>query len=133
MRMKESNGWINALFSLVFVAAPAMVMFYFLLPDWADIQILTTGEMWAVTLGFIAYSALLNFLLIKFEFLPIDSINFNGPLTLVLAIIFISFGLDIWVRALLMIIGVLLAFPTNVYVAKMKEKKIRKLKQGKKE
>ena len=130
--MKKNDGWINALFSLVFIAAPALVIFYFLLPTWTGYEEISYGMIWVVALGFLTYIAILSFALIYFEWLTIESLNFNIPISLALMAILVTYPLPLWAVAIIVVAIVLFAFPINIMVTKYKENKILKRKKSNK-
>lgn len=127
--MKQNDGWINALFSLVFIAAPALIIFYFLLPGWTGHEVVSYGIIWLVAISFFVYVGILSWLLIHFKWLAIDSLNFNVPISLALMTILVTYPLPFWAMGVLVVIAVLLAFPVNIAVTKYKEKKIIKLRR----
>ncbi|NQZ66189.1 MAG: hypothetical protein HRT99_03180 [Mycoplasmatales bacterium] len=126
--MKKNDGWLNALFSLVFIATPALIIFYFFLPSWSGFERVSYGTIWGIAIGFIFYVILLSVILIRFEILSIESLNFNIPISIVLVIILVSYPLALWATAIFVIIGILLAFPVNMLVNKYKESKIKQKK-----
>ena len=116
--MKTNDGWLNALFALLFIAVPAIVGFYFLLPDWTGYDVVSYGSMWGIGLGFAVYVIIASTLVIYFKILTIDSLNFDIPITLVFVAMFVTSGIPLWGRILLVITCVLLTFPVNILVSK---------------
>lgn len=129
--MKNNNGWINALFSLVFIATPSLFLFFFFLPSWNGYERVSYGMIWVIALGFISYVLLFSFLVIHYEILTIDSLSFNIPITMVLMSILISYPLPLWATAVFVILMVLFAFPVNVFVNNFKERRKHKTKNKK--
>lgn len=127
--MKTNDGWINALFSLVFIAAPALVLFYFFLPTWNPDANYSYWITWIITIIFFIYVGLLSLLLIYFKWLTIESLNFNIPITLVLMLILVTNPLPLWATALFVLTGVFTAIPVNIITTKIKENKIREYKK----
>lgn len=119
--MIKNDSWMNALFSLVFIAVPALIMYYFLLPDWTGKEVVTYPYIWLISFSFLAYVALLSFLLIRFNILSFQSLNFNVPLALCLVLIFVTYDVDLWGRALILIAGILTALPMNMITDKYKK------------
>lgn len=129
MNRRWSNGWVKALFALVFIAVPAFVGYIFFLPDWSNAgQKYDLWFYWVVAIGFIIYALGFSFILIYFDILGVDSLAFNIPLAIVLAIIFVTFpwGHGGWwaLRALMVILGICTAWPINTIIYNWQERKI---------
>lgn len=121
--MRNTNGWVNALFALVFIATPALVGFFLWVPYWADAHEQPTWFYYVVALGFLVYVSLFSWLLIKFEWLGYDSLNFNIPIALVFAVLFISYDWAIWLKVLATIAMVFTAFPVNMWTTYIRIRK----------
>ena len=119
--MKNSDSWVNALFSLVFIAVPAIVLFYFFLPSWTGKEPESYGLIWGIAIGFWAYVALLSFLLIYFKLLSIESLNFNVPIALALMVILVSYPIPLWATGILVFVCVMIAFPINMLTTRIRE------------
>ena len=119
--MKQNDGWVNALFSLLFIAVPAIVLFYFFLPSWSGKDPSSYGMIWGIAIGFWAYVGLLSFLLIYFDLLSIESLNFNIPIALALMMILVSYPLPLWATGILVIVCVLIALPVNILTTRIRE------------
>lgn len=113
--MKRTNQWINALFALIFIAVPAMVAFVFWVPYWDIADEQPYWFYWALSGGFIIYVALLSWLLIHFEVLYLDSLNFNVPITLVFVSLFVSYEWHMAIRVILVVLMVLVALPITIW------------------
>lgn len=121
--MRNTNGWVNALFALVFIATPALVGFFLWVPYWEDAHKEPTWFYYVVALGFLVYVSLFSWLLIKFEWLGIDSLNFNIPIALVFAALFVSYDWAIWLKVLVTVFMVLMAFPVNMWTTNFRKRK----------
>ena len=119
--MKKNDGWINALSAMLLIVVPVLIGFYFLLPDWTSKWVISYGVMWGVSFGFMAYVAIMSYILIHFKVLTIDSIAFNIPITIVMVGIFLSPGIAIWARGLIVLGLILTAIPSNMLVTKIKD------------
>ena len=115
--MKKNDGWVNALFALVFIAVPAMIIYYFILPDWTGRIVLPLGSTMGIAVGFIAAIMGITALLIKFELLPYQAINFNIPVAVGLMVLLVSYDLSMWARVLLIVAVILMAFPVNMFTS----------------
>lgn len=120
--MIKPNHWLNALFALVFIAIPALIGFYFWLPDWNNDFEIGYWFYWVISLAFVAYVAVLSFFMIKLKILSIDIITFYLPLTFVFMAIFISFDWSVILRFFIVIIAILTALPANMFVVKIKDR-----------
>ncbi len=100
--------------------------YYFLLPDWTGEPPFNKGGMWGVALGYAAYVILISSFLIFTKLVSYNSLNFNIPLGLIFAVLFISYGLPTWSRAVLIISMVFLAFPVNMLTTVLKTRAKRK-------
>lgn len=120
--MRKTSGWVNALFALVFIACPALVGFFLWVPYWENGTEQATWFYWVIGLSFLAYVALLCWFLIHFEWLGVDSLNFNIPIALVFFTLFVSWDLTRWIQIILVIVIVLLAFPVNMWTTHLKRK-----------
>lgn len=125
--MKRNDGWTNALVALVFIAVPAVILYYFLLPDWTNKEVISLGASMGIAIGFIAFTIAWTSLFIKFEILPYQALNFNIPVALGLMMLFVTYDLTMWARVLLLILVILLAFPVNMMTDKLITSKRRKL------
>ena len=125
--MKRNDGWTNALVALVFIAVPAVILYYFLLPDWTNKEVISLGASMGIAIGFIVFTIAWTSLFIKFEILPYQALNFNIPVALGLMMLFVTYDLTMWARALLLILVILLAFPINMLTDKLITSKRRKL------
>lgn len=126
--MRKNDGWVNALFALVFIAVPAILLFYFYLPSWSGQKPLPYGYIWLIAIIFWIYVGLLSFLLIKFQWLALESLNFNVPISVSLMLILITSPLPLWATALFVIGGVLTAIPVNIYTTRFRENRAKKPK-----
>lgn len=131
--MKKTDGWVTALFALVFIAVPAVILFYFFLPEWTDKKPINYSYIWLIAISFWVYTGILTFILIRFEWLSIDSINFNIPISITMMLILLTSPLPLWATALFVLFGILTAFPTNIFVTRLKEKQIKKNQNKKKQ
>ena len=127
--MKKNDGWVNALFALIFIAVPAVILFYFFLPSWTDKKPIEYGYIWLIAISFLLYVGLFSFILIKFDWLPFESLNFNVPISVSLMIILVSHPLPLWATALLVLLGILSAFPVNIYTTRLRESKTKQSKK----
>ncbi|MCK5806997.1 MAG: hypothetical protein KAG91_01210 [Mycoplasmataceae bacterium] len=118
--MKKNDGWMNALFALIFIATPAITLFYFILPTWSNKEVLSYGMIWVVAIGFIAYAILLSTLLIMLKIISIDSLNFNVPIAFALMAILVTYTLPLWATGVIVIGVILMAFPMNMLTTKIK-------------
>ncbi len=135
--MKRSNGWVNALLTLIVVAIPAIILYYFTLPDWNNVKdlknfstyLIPYGYMWLIAIGFIlAVTSFLIFFM-WLRWVNLDIFNFAIPLTLVLMGIYLTPMLPIWGRAILVISLILTAFPIMMLTTKIKERIIKNKKR----
>ena len=123
----RKNNWSNALFTLIFIALPSLIMFYFLLPTWSNKEVLAYSSMWLVAIGFCLYSFLINILFIYYKILSLESINFNIPITLCLMSLFLSYKLPTWAMFLIVLSIIIFTFPINVWTNKYKNQKLIKI------
>ncbi|CAM9099451.1 MAG3450 family membrane protein [Mycoplasma marinum] len=112
--LKRTGGWTQTLVTFVFILVPAMVMWVFLSKDFGNKQLLTTGELWGVAIGFIFYSILISIFLIWIRLIWIDTLNFTVPVAIVLMAIMLSQDVVIWGRALIAIGMIFTALPVNM-------------------
>ena len=127
--MKKNDGWMNALFALIFIAVPAIILFYFILPGWTNKKP-TFGYdiVWVIAIGFIVYTILFSIILIIFKVLSIESLNFNVPIAFALMGILVTYPLPLWATGVIVISVVLMAFPMNILTTKIKRSLIRNKK-----
>ncbi|MCK5866986.1 MAG: hypothetical protein KAG14_01165 [Mycoplasmataceae bacterium] len=118
--MKKNDGWMNALFALIFIATPAITIFYFILPTWSNKEVLNYGMIWVVAIAFIIYAILFSTLLILLNILSIESLNFNIPIAFALMSILVTYPLPLWATGVIVIGVVLMAFPMNMLTTKIK-------------
>ena len=124
--MTKNKSGLNSLFTLIFIALPSLIIFYFLLPTWANKQVVSHREMWLIAFGFCLYSFLLNFLLIYFKILSIESLNFNIPMTFSLMALFVGYKLPFWIMFLIILGIIMFALPINIITNKYRHQKLNK-------
>lgn len=129
--MKKNDGWINALFSLVFIATPALILYFFYLPTWSGNDDQAYWVVWVIALLFMVYVVVLSYVLIKFEWLTIESLNFNIPITLALMAIMVTYTLPLWATAIITLAMVMVALPVNMWTTRFRNIQISKLRRGK--
>lgn len=119
MKKRDFSGWSITLVALTFVAIPAFVLFYFLMPDWNPNALhIKMWQMLLIALGFVFYTITINLLFIYLKILKVKSLTFIVPIAISLMIIFISFELHIWLRLLLATLGMLTVIPMNIAIDK---------------
>lgn len=132
--MTRTPWYLSLLFSLVFVAAPAMVMYWFILPGWGDNKFSDYEYWfyWVIGLAFIAYVAVISTIFILFKIVHIDCLNIDIPMAFSFMVILVScpLGDDLWWARLLMMIGtMLLALPVNMWTTRIFERKANEVRE----
>ncbi len=122
---KRTGAWTQALVTLVFILIPAIIMWVFLSKDFNAKQVLTVGELWGVSIGFIGYSILVTLFLMWIQLIWIDTMNFTLPVAIVLMSILLSQDVVIWGRALIVIALIFTALPVNMFTIRYIEHKIK--------
>ena len=123
--MKKDKNWETIIFALLFIAAPALIGFYFLLPDWRpdNKPLLSYGYIWLISLGFIVFVGLLSALFIYLNYINWSSMKFIIPIVITFSIMYVTYPLPIWARAVLVIVSITFSFPINMFVDKIINKK----------
>ncbi|CAM9109170.1 MAG3450 family membrane protein [Mycoplasma todarodis] len=129
---KRTGSWTQALVTLVFILIPAIVMWIFLSKDFNAKQVLTTGELWAVAIGFVSYALLITLFLMWIQLIWIDTMNFTLPVAMVLMSILLSQDVVIWGRALIVISLIFTALPVNMFTIRYIERRVDKNRKAKK-
>ena len=129
---KRTGAWTQALVTLVFILIPAIVMWVFLSKDFDAKQVLTTGELWAVAIGFVSYALLITMFLMWIQLIWIDTMNFTLPVAMVLMSILLSQDVVIWGRALIVISLIFTALPVNMFTVRYIERKVDRNRKAKK-
>ncbi len=120
----KHKGWNTTLFSLVFIATPAIIGYAFLLPDWTQKQVVNYGYLWLIGLAFLVYAVLISYFFIFLRVLYYDSLIFSIPLAFVFFLIFISPQLPWWARALIVFGGIFITIPISIMVQKFHKKEL---------
>ena len=137
--MKSTNGWVNALLTLIVVAMPAIILYYFTLPGWNDIKDVHNWSlypisywlMWVIAISFIIIVTLLMIFFMWLRWVNLDILNFAIPLTLVLMGIYVTPMWPIWARSIIAITLIFTSFPMMMLTTKIKSNIISKSKKGK--
>jgi len=132
----KSNGWVNALLTLIVVAVPAIILYYFTLPGWNNIRDthnlslypISYGLMWVIAISFIISSILLLIFFMWLRLVNLGIFNFAIPLSLVLMGIYVTPMWPIWGRGILAIVLIFTSFPIMMLTTKIKEKIIKNKK-----
>ncbi len=115
---------MNALFSLVFVAGPALLMFYFWLPEWNDNKYqIPIGYLYLSAFGLVIFTFLATFLFVYLGLISFDALRFSLPLALAFAVILVSSFWPTWVRAFAVILTVMFAWPINGLISRFNFKR----------
>lgn len=138
MKRRYSNGWVNALFALVFIAVPAVVGMVFFSPDWnkegKELANQPYWFYWVVAIGFVIYALIFSLILIKLEVLGMDCLTFNVPIALVFATLFVTYpwhtGAKWGLTVLMVIIAIATAWPMNTFVWFWAERQAEKIKEN---
>lgn len=120
--MKKYSSWLSALFALVFIAVPSIVIIYFLM-DMSPNYGIVFGSAFAVLIG----GNLLAYIAYKLEVFGIDAFSFIVPITIVFFGLIATVYQHWWVMLIVALVGVLSSFPTNMLITKIKEHKRHKL------
>lgn len=120
--MKKYSSWLSALFAFVFIAVPSVIAIYFLMGMTVNYG-LVIGVAFAILLG----GNLLAYIAYKFEVFGIDAFSFISPITIVFFGLIITMYQHWWVMLIVALIGVLLSFPINMLITKIKESKRNKM------
>ena len=117
----KNDGWTNALFALVFLVVPGLILVFWVL-GLANIK----NNLWfqiGIGIGFIGYGIIFSVLVILIKWLAIDSLAFNAPITIVFGILIMTYSAEIWLMVIMTFLGVMTALPANSLVHKFKRRK----------
>ena len=120
----KNNGWANTLFAMVFIAMPFLVLAFFVFHvapfknNMLNISLMT--------IGFTIYAIGFSFIVVWLDVLHIDSLKFNIPITLVFMVLLFTFDTELYYIIPFSIVAILTTIPTNIFVTKYKESRIRK-------
>lgn len=135
--MTRTPWYLSLLFSLVLIAAPALVLFWFYLPGWGD-NVYDPSKywlLWVIGLAFIAYACGISALFIFFKIVNIDCLNIDLPMALSLAVILVASPLEDkwWWTKLLMMLGTMLtAIPVNMFTSRIIDRQIEAIRENNK-
>ena len=112
------------LFAMVLIAIPFLVLAFFVfhMEPFKD-NVLNTSLM---SIGFSIYAIGLSFIVVWLKVLHIDSLKFNIPISLVFMALLFTFDAELYYLIPFSILAILTAIPTNIFVTKYKESRIRK-------
>lgn len=122
--MKKHDGWITALYTLVFIAIPCIVGIFFLIDMDTNRPLV-----WGIGASILGGTNLLTYIAYKVKLLAIDAFTFVFPISVVFFGIYGTMYENWWLMLIVAIIGVLTSLPTNMVVTNQKDKQLAKLKE----
>lgn len=118
----RKNSWIKSIYALFAIAIPALLLWIFFSDDFLKIQPLPVWARWLIAIGFVIVSTLVTAILIYFKILEVNVLAFSLPVAICFMVIFLTGGLEAWIRALIVLPFMLLTIPINIICKKIELK-----------